>query len=477
MNDFFDLIGTFFAQLANEEKILLGILALLLFAFGVIVGWIVQGTKTRRYKKELLLLRKDRDEYEVRYRAADTKQKAMAKELEAVSREKVDALDRIQALTTEVGQRDASLTELQQRNEELVTTNQSYATTIESLNDQVIGLKTQNEQLIAGGTTGNAGGGQETPEGTDASTGVAGPAGTSTPLSGTAGGSSSGSNESLNAYISVTESRFQTLENRLLALAEENATLRGTMAASTPAPSPGYQPHQPVINQGQPAAAQTEPLVIRADTTEPGVRTGHQGDTEVIVQTTPSVHIPVMSGISEDHHDDLTRIKDIGPFLQQKLNEADIYSYEQIANWSEADVMTYTELIGYLPGIIQRDDWIGQAAALAAEPDHATEASPAPAEAPAPEPAAKPTKAVADDNLRIVEGIGPKIESVLKAAGVDSLHTLAATPAEQLREMLDAAGSRYKSHDPRSWPVQAGLAADGKLAELKAWQQELKGGK
>lgn len=462
MNDFFDLIGTFFAQLANEEKILLGILALLLFAFGVIVGWIVQGTKTRRYKKELLLLRKDRDEYEVRFRAADTKQKAMAKELEAVSREKVDALDRIQALTTEVGQRDASLAELQQRNEELITTNQSYATTIESLNDQVIGLKTQNEQLIGGGATGTAGGEQEVPEGA-----AAGP-----------GGSSSGSNESLNAYISVTESRFQTLETRLLALAEENATLRGTAAAtSTPATGPGYQPHQPVINQNLPTAAQAEPLVIRADTTEPGVRTGHQGDTDVIVQTTPSVHIPVMSGISDDHHDDLTRIKDIGPFLQQKLNEADIYSYEQIAKWTEADVMTYTELIGYLPGIIQRDDWIGQAAALAAEPDHALEPAPAPAEAPAETPAAKPAKAVADDNLRVVEGIGPKIESVLKSAGVDTLHTLAATPAEQLREMLDAAGSRYKSHDPRSWPVQAGLAADGKLAELKAWQQELKGGK
>jgi len=473
MNDFFDLIGTFFAQLANEEKILLGILALLVFAFGVIVGWIVQGTKTRRYKKELLLLRKDRDEYEVRFRAADTKQKAMAKELEAVSREKVDALDRIQALATEVSQRDAFLAELQRSNEELAVTNQSYATTIESLNDQVIGLKTQNEQLIAEGATGTS----------VESTGSGAAAGTSTPLSGNAGGNSSGSNESLNAYISVTENRFLTLENRLLALAEENATLRGA-AAATPATGPGYIAHQPVINQDLPSAAQAEPLVIRADTTESGARTGQQGETAVIVQTTPSVHIPVMAGTEQDHHDDLTQIKDIGPFLQQKLNEADIYSYEQIANWTEADIITYTELIGYLPGIIQRDDWVGQAAALAAEPSHAPEpaqepvrsassvTTPAPAKSPVEAP-----KATADDNLRIVEGIGPKIEAVLKTAGVDSLHTLAATPAEQLREILDAAGSRYKSHDPRSWPVQAGLAADGKLAELKAWQKELKGGK
>ncbi|MEM9261068.1 MAG: LapA family protein, partial [Bacteroidota bacterium] len=76
MNDFFDLIATFFAELTNEDKILLGILAILVFMIGFIVGWIMQGTKTRRYKKELLLLRKDRDEYEVRYRATETKQKA-----------------------------------------------------------------------------------------------------------------------------------------------------------------------------------------------------------------------------------------------------------------------------------------------------------------------------------------------------------------------------------------------------------------
>jgi hypothetical protein len=56
------------------------------------------------------------------------------------------------------------------------------------------------------------------------------------------------------------------------------------------------------------------------------------------------------------------------------------------------------------------------------------------------------------------------------------LSVLAETPTERLQELLDEAGPRFKSQDPKTWPVQAGLAADGKLEELKAWQGELKGG-
>lgn len=448
MNDFFNLLGDFFQNrpLTNEEQILLGILALLIFTLGVIIGWIVQGSKTRRYRKELLLLRKDRDEYEIRYRTTETKQKALAKELEAVSREKVDALDRVQGLERDLTQRDASLLQLQREKEELSATNQSYAGTIEALNDQVIGLKTQNEQLMAGLESG------PTPRGLEDST----TPGTSP---------EQGSNENLNAYILSSESRFQQLEQRLASLTVENATLRNEGGTTGP-----YTPHQPVIDPTLSTSSVNtpsgEPLVIRADTTEPGVRTGNQGGAEVIIQKTPSVHIPVVSG-GDVHQDDLTAINNIGPFLQNKLNEADIFTYEQIAGWSEADIVTYTGLIGYIPGIIQRDDWVGQAKVLAANPHKA--------EAPVEADSAPP--ATSEDSFKIIEGIGPKIESVLKSAGIHSLSKLAETPADRLREILEEAGSRFKSHDPKTWPVQAGLAADGKLEELKAWQKELKNGK
>ncbi|MEM1358774.1 MAG: helix-hairpin-helix domain-containing protein [Bacteroidota bacterium] len=447
MNDFFDLIATFFAELTNEDKILLGILAILVFMIGFIVGWIMQGTKTRRYKKELLLLRKDRDEYEVRYRATETKQKALAKELEQTSREKVEALERLQAMEAD----QTKLTELQSERDTLITTNQSLSAQIASLEEQVTTLKAQKEEL---------------------ETGTVAPRdlGNTNVGAGAGAGTVSSSNESLNAYIALNESRLQSLEDRLLRLAQENAVLKNQADQTTPITNRGHVVQMPEIDPAltTSTAPAVEPLVIRADTTDPGVRTGQTGGTEVIVQTTPSVHVPTIQDSSNPYRDDLTMIKDIGPFLQGELHKADIYTFEQIANWSEADIITYTELIGYLPGIIQRDDWIGQAQRLLAA---AESTKPATFEAESNE-----EDPVAEDDLKVIEGVGPKIESVLKASGITTMNTLAETSVEQLREILASAGSRFKSHDPKTWPVQAGLAADGKLKELKAWQKELKNG-
>lgn len=443
MNDFFDAINDLIGLLSGEQAIWASILAVLIFALGVIVGWIVQGSKTRRYKKELLLLRKDRDEYEVRYRAGETKQKALERELEALSREKVAALDKLQTMEATLAEKDASLQYLQMEKENLSQTNQDQAGTIAALQAQLNAAATAPEP---------------TPRSIEA------PAGSPGAAAGASNGQ--GSNDSLNAYILTSEQRFQQLEQRLASLQQENEGLRQSSAAS----SNPYTGHQPVMDPSLGSGGGAEPLVIRADTTDPGVRTGNQGETQVIVQTTPSVHIPVISQLDPNHHDDLTAIHNIGPFLQGKLNEADIYSYEQIANWTESDIITYTELIGYIPGIIQRDDWVGQAKALAA----GHQVQPEVPTAREITDAAVPT--TDDTPLTIVEGIGPKIASVLQAAGISSLSVLADTPAERLREILADAGSRFKSHDPKTWPVQAGLAADGKLKELKAWQQELKGG-
>ena len=65
--------------------------------------------------------------------------------------------------------------------------------------------------------------------------------------------------------------------------------------------------------------------------------------------------------------DALTKINGIGPYIEQKLNEIDIYTYRQISNLKEADIRTVTELIDFFPGRIERDDWVGQAAALLVE--------------------------------------------------------------------------------------------------------------
>jgi large subunit ribosomal protein L15 len=86
-------------------------------------------------------------------------------------------------------------------------------------------------------------------------------------------------------------------------------------------------------------------------------------------------------------------------------------------------------------------------------------------------------KSAEGDDLKIIEGIGPKIADLLINEGIVSFADLAATPAERVKEILDAAGSSYAMHDPTTWAQQAELARDGKLDELKELQDKLNAGR
>lgn len=81
------------------------------------------------------------------------------------------------------------------------------------------------------------------------------------------------------------------------------------------------------------------------------------------------------------------------------------------------------------------------------------------------------------DQLTIIEGIGPKIASLLNEGGILTFAELAKTPVATLVAMLIKAGPRYRMHVPNTWPEQAVLARDGKMDELKALQARLVGGK
>ncbi len=81
------------------------------------------------------------------------------------------------------------------------------------------------------------------------------------------------------------------------------------------------------------------------------------------------------------------------------------------------------------------------------------------------------------DDLKKIEGIGPKIADLLTTAGIDTFAKLANAEQATLRGILDAAGSRYRIANCTTWPEQAALAATGDMKALKALQAELKGGK
>jgi len=135
-------------------------------------------------------------------------------------------------------------------------------------------------------------------------------------------------------------------------------------------------------------------------------------------------------------------------------------------------------------------------AAPKAKPTPAPKPAPAPAVAAAPVqavadiPAAKPAKKakvakielpsgkkIKQDDLKMVEGIGPKIEGLLHAIDIKTWRELADAPEAKVQQMLDDAGPRYRIHSPSTWAKQAGLAADAKWAELEKLQDELDGGK
>ena len=84
---------------------------------------------------------------------------------------------------------------------------------------------------------------------------------------------------------------------------------------------------------------------------------------------------------------------------------------------------------------------------------------------------------VVQDGPQQVEGIGPKIQEVLQAAGINTHADLAAKSADEVKEILAPEGGVIASRDTSTWPAQAQMAADGEWEKLRAWQDELDGGK
>lgn len=439
--DFFNDLQDYFATLTPRQTLFFWLVAGLLFLIGLLIGLLVQRSRLRRLRAQYLITDRERADYESRAKSAEGKLGALEQEVAALSREKVAVLE-----------------ELEAQKKRPATTEE---TDLLTLREEVQLLRAENERLQATPNNGLSPG--TSPDGVN----------TQTP--------------SLNDYVMATEARFAAFDRQLEQLSSENNRLEAELndlRQNVPADTSGLdadpadrsigdtpygQPHRPII--GTPAATDEhgEPLVIRADVTAPGARTDHDGGLEVVVDNKPSLVVPVLppEGMEPD---DLTLIQNIGPFLSRKLNEAGVFTFSQIANWNEADTERITRQIGYIPGMIKKADWSGQARKLMGTSDNPTvvPTNVTPAEGSRINPGL-----IKKDNLQVVEGIGPKIESILQSAGINNHADLAAATPERLREILAAAGNRYKMHNPESWPRQAELALAGDLVALKKMQEEL----
>lgn len=80
------------------------------------------------------------------------------------------------------------------------------------------------------------------------------------------------------------------------------------------------------------------------------------------------------------------------------------------------------------------------------------------------------------DDLKKIWGIGPKVETVLWVQGITTFDQLSATTYEELDDILENAGKRFRisrENVLESWQEQARLAAAGRWPELTAYQKQI----
>ncbi len=77
-------------------------------------------------------------------------------------------------------------------------------------------------------------------------------------------------------------------------------------------------------------------------------------------------------------------------------------------------------------------------------------------------------------DLKVIEGIGPKIEKLLNNWGILSYADLEQSSINQIKLILERAWSRYIMHNPSTWKKQASLAENWAFSELKVYQDRLK---
>ncbi len=166
--------------------------------------------------------------------------------------------------------------------------------------------------------------------------------------------------------------------------------------------------------------------------------------------------------------DDLTRIEGIGPKIAGLLKDRGITTWNRLAETDVAVLQSVLDDAGPRYRIHDPSTWPQQAALAAAGSWDELEAL---------QDHLKGGRNVEPDDLKVVEGIGPKIEGLLNADGISTWARLARTEVSFLQSVLDKAGPRYRIHDPGTWPRQAALATSGMWTELEALQDRLKGGR
>lgn len=87
----------------------------------------------------------------------------------------------------------------------------------------------------------------------------------------------------------------------------------------------------------------------------------------------------------------------------------------------------------------------------------------------------KTKELVMQDDFTYIDGIGPKVSTILRSAGVKTFKKLATIKVEKIREILETENPNLlRLTDPTKWSDQARMVAEGEWEALKALQDGLK---
>ena len=208
----------------------------------------------------------------------------------------------------EFQRKNAEFIALQQENVKLKSSNEAFASNIEDLNHQILGLKVR-----------------------------------------TSSNSQSALPHQTEPGLSDSIERLEAMVERLGRMEAENTHLKAALAEALE--------RAEVLRAALPDSMPTLTFDL-PENSEPALVFKR----EALVE-----QAPLTTNETNENSDDLTRIEGIGPFIARLLQQQGINSFAQISLWTEADVEHITKAIGYFPGRISRDNWVGQAKILAGQ--------------------------------------------------------------------------------------------------------------
>ena len=430
-------LNQLFSNLDTEQSILILSWLIIAFLFGLLAGYFLRNRYVNELNRQLeekdqqltaRQLELDQVQHELALKEADLKRAAFEAE---------EAQLKIRRGAEEVARLNQLVASAQVELDKTKAAEQASASIINDLNDQILGLKTKNAQLVEGGAS---------------------------PVNMPVGGSG----EALDRLVAI--------ETQLARLTEENSALLRKLGESSEDRLVDLQPilsidPQPTPDPGisEPAGDFFVPKVIPAEPV-PVPETPNFGNEP------SNLFNPDKVLLRTGDKNDLTAIEGIGPFLEKKLNDAGVFTYADIAAWDAEKIAEITTKISFFEGRIEKDNWVGQAQKLIDDtPEEFAESSTI-AEARSLELEEIHVVPALND-LKLILGIDEPIEKILFTAGINSFAELAKMDPDEIRNILVVVDPALNGVDPSAWPAQARLALEEEWDVLHDYQEQLKMGK